>query len=195
MHFTATTVFRVKNGKIAEEVGLDDGGTAIQQLGILKECMKRRLPKGPRLDTAGPARRVCLGLAQTRTRRRLCQSGILLCRTRTTRHAVTKELRAIRYRALNARQIIACERLVRPGARYDRDERPHISSAMTYRHTCAQASVRATMPACRTLREVCAKYAGATERRAGRVAEAVLAFASESRRACHCDRTYAGGGK
>jgi predicted ester cyclase len=36
MHFTGTTVLRVKNGKIAEEVGLDDGATALQQLGILK---------------------------------------------------------------------------------------------------------------------------------------------------------------
>ena len=31
-----TTVLRVENGKIAEEVGLDDGATALQQLGILK---------------------------------------------------------------------------------------------------------------------------------------------------------------
>jgi predicted ester cyclase len=38
MHFTGTTVLRVKNGKIAEEVGLDDGATALQQLGILKEA-------------------------------------------------------------------------------------------------------------------------------------------------------------
>ena len=36
MHFTGTTVLRVKNGKIAEEVGLDDGVTALTQLGILK---------------------------------------------------------------------------------------------------------------------------------------------------------------
>jgi predicted ester cyclase len=36
MRFTGTTVIRVENGKIAEEVGLDDGGTALQQLGILK---------------------------------------------------------------------------------------------------------------------------------------------------------------
>ena len=38
MHFTGTTVLRVKNGKIAEEVGLDDGATALQQLGILKKA-------------------------------------------------------------------------------------------------------------------------------------------------------------
>jgi predicted ester cyclase len=33
---TGTTVLRVENGKIAEEIGLDDGVTALQQLGILK---------------------------------------------------------------------------------------------------------------------------------------------------------------
>ena len=36
MHFTGTTVLRVENGKIAEEIGLDDGVTALVQLGILK---------------------------------------------------------------------------------------------------------------------------------------------------------------
>jgi predicted ester cyclase len=36
MHFTGTTVLRVENGKIAEEVGLDDGVTALTQLGILR---------------------------------------------------------------------------------------------------------------------------------------------------------------
>ena len=36
MRFTGTTVLRIVNGKIAEEVGLDDGATALQQLGILK---------------------------------------------------------------------------------------------------------------------------------------------------------------
>ena len=36
MHFTGTTVLRVKNGEIAEEVGLDDGVTALQQLGLLR---------------------------------------------------------------------------------------------------------------------------------------------------------------
>ena len=35
MRFNGTTVLRVANGKIAEEVGLDDGATALQQLGIL----------------------------------------------------------------------------------------------------------------------------------------------------------------
>jgi predicted ester cyclase len=36
MRFTGTTVLRVENGKIAEEVGLDDGVTALQQLGLLR---------------------------------------------------------------------------------------------------------------------------------------------------------------
>jgi hypothetical protein len=36
MWFTGTTVLRVENGKIAEEIGLDDGVTALQQLGILE---------------------------------------------------------------------------------------------------------------------------------------------------------------
>jgi predicted ester cyclase len=36
MRFTGVTVLRVENGKIAEEVGLDDGATALQQLGILR---------------------------------------------------------------------------------------------------------------------------------------------------------------
>lgn len=37
MHFTGTTVLRVKGGKIAEEIGLDDGVTALQQLGLLRK--------------------------------------------------------------------------------------------------------------------------------------------------------------
>jgi predicted ester cyclase len=36
MKFTGTTVLRVENGKITEEVGLDDGVTALQQLGLLQ---------------------------------------------------------------------------------------------------------------------------------------------------------------
>jgi predicted ester cyclase len=36
MHFTGTTVLRVKGGKIAEEVGLDDGLTALQQLELIR---------------------------------------------------------------------------------------------------------------------------------------------------------------
>ncbi len=36
MRFTGTTVLRVADGRIAEEIGLDDGAAALQQLGILK---------------------------------------------------------------------------------------------------------------------------------------------------------------
>jgi predicted ester cyclase len=36
MHFTGTTVLRLKDGKIVEEIGLDDGVTALQQLGLIK---------------------------------------------------------------------------------------------------------------------------------------------------------------
>src|SRR6201989_2133867 len=36
MRFTGTTVLRVIDAKIAEEVGLDDGVTALTQLGLLK---------------------------------------------------------------------------------------------------------------------------------------------------------------
>jgi predicted ester cyclase len=36
MRFTGTTVLRLQNGKIVEEIGLDDGVTALQQLGLLK---------------------------------------------------------------------------------------------------------------------------------------------------------------
>jgi predicted ester cyclase len=37
MHFTGTTVIRIKDGKIAEEVGLDDGVTALQQLALIRK--------------------------------------------------------------------------------------------------------------------------------------------------------------
>ena len=36
MHFTGITVLRIQNGKITEEIGLDDGVTALRQLGIIK---------------------------------------------------------------------------------------------------------------------------------------------------------------
>jgi len=36
MRFTGTTVLRVENGLIAEEIGLDDGVTALTQLGLLR---------------------------------------------------------------------------------------------------------------------------------------------------------------
>lgn len=36
MYFTGTTVLKVVNGLITEEVGLDDGVTALQQLGLIR---------------------------------------------------------------------------------------------------------------------------------------------------------------
>jgi predicted ester cyclase len=38
MHFTGTTVLKLVDGKIVEEVGLDDGVTALTQLGLLKKA-------------------------------------------------------------------------------------------------------------------------------------------------------------
>jgi predicted ester cyclase len=35
MRFTGTTVLRLKDGKIVEEIGLDDGVTALRQLGLI----------------------------------------------------------------------------------------------------------------------------------------------------------------
>jgi predicted ester cyclase len=35
MRFTGVTVLRLENGKIAEEIGLDDGVTALEQLGLI----------------------------------------------------------------------------------------------------------------------------------------------------------------
>jgi predicted ester cyclase len=36
MHFTGTTVLKVLDGKIVQEIGLDDGVTALTQLGLIK---------------------------------------------------------------------------------------------------------------------------------------------------------------
>jgi predicted ester cyclase len=36
MRFTGTTVLKLSDGKIVEEIGLDDGVMALQQLGLLK---------------------------------------------------------------------------------------------------------------------------------------------------------------
>jgi hypothetical protein len=36
MRFTGMTVLRIDGGRIAEEIGLDDGVTALQQLGLLR---------------------------------------------------------------------------------------------------------------------------------------------------------------
>jgi ketosteroid isomerase-like protein len=38
MHFTGVTVLKVKDGKILEEIGLDDGVTALTQLGLLRKA-------------------------------------------------------------------------------------------------------------------------------------------------------------
>ena len=39
MHFTGTTVVKVTGGKIAQEIGLDDGVTALTQLGLIKNVV------------------------------------------------------------------------------------------------------------------------------------------------------------
>ena len=36
MRFTGTTVLKIVDGKIVEEVGLDDGVTALTQLGLIR---------------------------------------------------------------------------------------------------------------------------------------------------------------
>jgi hypothetical protein len=36
MKFTGTTVLKVRDGRIVEEIGLDDGVTALQQLGLIR---------------------------------------------------------------------------------------------------------------------------------------------------------------
>lgn len=36
MRFTGTTALRLENGKIVEEIGLDDGVTALTQLGLIR---------------------------------------------------------------------------------------------------------------------------------------------------------------
>lgn len=39
MRFTGTTVLKVLDGKIVEEIGLDDGVTALTQLGLIKSAV------------------------------------------------------------------------------------------------------------------------------------------------------------
>jgi predicted ester cyclase len=36
MRFTGITILKVENGQITEEIGLDDGVTVLQQLGLVK---------------------------------------------------------------------------------------------------------------------------------------------------------------
>jgi predicted ester cyclase len=38
MHFTGTTVLKIENGKIVSEIGLDDGVTALTQLGLIRKA-------------------------------------------------------------------------------------------------------------------------------------------------------------
>jgi len=38
MRFTGTTILKVENGLIIEEIGLDDGVTVLQQLGLVTEA-------------------------------------------------------------------------------------------------------------------------------------------------------------
>ena len=38
MRFTGTTVLRVENGLITEEIGLDDGVTALRQLSLITKA-------------------------------------------------------------------------------------------------------------------------------------------------------------
>jgi predicted ester cyclase len=41
MHFSGTTVLKVQNGRIVEEIGLDDGVTALTQLGLIQPTPSR----------------------------------------------------------------------------------------------------------------------------------------------------------
>ena len=47
MTFTGTTVLRFKDGKILEEIGLDDGVAALTQLGLIKKAAWFRTPPAP----------------------------------------------------------------------------------------------------------------------------------------------------
>ncbi|MGZ5926069.1 MAG: ester cyclase [Rhizomicrobium sp.] len=38
MHFTGTTILKIVNGKIASEIGLDDGVMALTQLGLIRKA-------------------------------------------------------------------------------------------------------------------------------------------------------------
>ena len=53
MHFTGTTVLKLKDGKIVEEIGLDDGVTALQQLGLIKAAFVSRLTRSSLLEVLG----------------------------------------------------------------------------------------------------------------------------------------------
>ena len=38
MHFTGTTILKIENGRIVSEIGLDDGVTALMQLGLIRKA-------------------------------------------------------------------------------------------------------------------------------------------------------------
>jgi len=38
MRFTGTTVLKLEDGRIVEEIGLDDGVTALTQLGLIRKA-------------------------------------------------------------------------------------------------------------------------------------------------------------
>ena len=38
MHFTGMTVLKIQNGRIVSEIGLDDGVTALTQLGLIQKA-------------------------------------------------------------------------------------------------------------------------------------------------------------
>src|SRR5271163_1689450 len=48
MRFTGTTLLRVESGRIADEIGLDDGVTALQQLGIGSDRRASHITHGGR---------------------------------------------------------------------------------------------------------------------------------------------------
>ena len=74
MRFTGTTVLKVVDGLITEEIGLDDGVTVLQQLGLIKPGLRTRaraapvLPAGNRMIISGP-RRSSASFAATRSAR------------------------------------------------------------------------------------------------------------------------------
>ena len=44
MRFTGTTVLKIENGLITQEIGLDDGVTALSQLGLITGACRRHDP-------------------------------------------------------------------------------------------------------------------------------------------------------
>ena len=73
MRFTGTTVLKVENGLITEEIGLDDGLTALEQLGLIAGADARRVPRRASLRRGTPAR-----ARQRRGGRGRCATGHVL---------------------------------------------------------------------------------------------------------------------